>query len=121
MTLTAVNNDVDAADRTVTISGAAGNDVGVTDPADLSLTVEDDDERGVSLSKTELAVDEGDDGTYTVELDSQPTESVTVTPSRSSGDPDVTVSGALTFTTSNWSDAADGDGQRAPGCGRCGR
>ena len=102
VTLTAVNNDVDAADRTVTISGAAGNDVGVTGPADLSLTVEDDDERGVSISKTELAVDEGDDGTYTVELDTRPTESVTVTPSRSSGDPDVTVSGALTFTTSNW-------------------
>ena len=104
VTLTAVNNDVDAADRTVTISGAAGNDVGVTDPADRNLTVEDDEERGVSLSKTELAVDEGDDGTYTVELDTQPTESVTVTPSRSSGDPDVTVSGALTFTTSNWSE-----------------
>ena len=42
--------------------------------------------------------------TYTVVLDTQPTESVTVTPSRSSGDPDVTVSGALTFTTSNWSE-----------------
>ena len=104
VTLTAVNNDVDAADRTVTISGVAGNDVGVTGPADLSLTVEDDEERGVSISKTELAVAEGDDGTYTVELDTQPTESVTVTPSRSSGDPDVTVSGALTFTTSNWSE-----------------
>ena len=38
-------------------------------------------------------------------LDSRPTGNVTVTPSRSSGDADVTVSGALTFTPDNWSSA----------------
>ena len=32
----------------------------------------------------------------------EPTGAVTVTPSRSSGDADVTVSGALTFTAANW-------------------
>ena len=35
-------------------------------------------------------------------LDSQPTGQVTVTPARTSGDADVTVSGALTFTADDW-------------------
>ena len=43
--------------------------------------------------------------TYTVVLTSQPTGPVTVTPSHSSGDADVTVSEALTFTALNWATA----------------
>ena len=105
MTLAAVDNDVDAADKAVTVSGAAGNDIGVAGPADVALTIEDDDERGVTVSETELGIDEGGTGTYTVVLDSEPTASVTVTPSRSSGSGDVTVSGALTFTAANWDTA----------------
>ena len=50
-------------------------------------------------------MNEGSTDTYTVVLDSKPTGDVTVTPSRSSGDADVTVSGALTFTPGNWSSA----------------
>ena len=102
VTITGVNNDVDAANKTVTVKGLAENDVGVTGPSDVTLTLEDDDTRGVTVSETELGVDEGDSNTYTVVLDSQPAASVTVTPSRSSGDTDVTVSGALTFGTGNW-------------------
>ena len=105
VTVTGVNNDVDAADKTVKVQGTAGNTVGITGPADVTLTLEDDDTRGVTVSKSELDIDEGDDGAYTVVLDSKPTGSVTVTPSRSSGDADVTVSGALTFTTVNWDTA----------------
>ena len=105
VTLAAVDNDVDAADKAVTVSGAAGNDIGVAGPADVALTIEDDDERGVTVSETELGIDEGGTGTYTVVLDSEPTASVTVTPSRSSGSGDVTVSGALTFTAANWDTA----------------
>ncbi len=55
----------------------------------------------VRVSTTALTVDEGGSGTYTVELASQPTGDVTVTPSVT-GDDDVKVSGALTFTSSNW-------------------
>ena len=100
--LTAVDNDIDAANLTVTVSGAATNSQGVTDPADLSLTITDDDTRGVTVSKSALTVDEGGTAAYTVVLNSQPAASVTVTPLRSSGDSDVTVSGPLTFTENNW-------------------
>ena len=69
------------------------------------VNILDDDFRGVTVSKSSLTVNEGGTGTYTVVLDSKPTGDVTVTPSRSSGDTDVTVSVALTFTPDNWSSA----------------
>ena len=57
----------------------------------------------MTVSATALPVNEGSTGTYTVVLNSQPTASVTVTPSRT-GSADVTFSPpTLTFTTSNWS------------------
>ena len=48
VTVTAVDNDVDMADKTVQVKGDASNTLGVTDPSDVSLTLEDDDTRGVS-------------------------------------------------------------------------
>ena len=100
--VTGVDNDIDAADKTVTVKGAVESTLGANDPADLTLTIEDDDTRGVTVSVTALEIDEGDSGSYTVVLSSQPSTDVTVTPSRGSGDSDVTVSGVLTFTPSNW-------------------
>ena len=96
-----MNNDVDAENKTVKVMGAASNGLDVSDPADHSLTIADDDRRGVTVSETELGVDEGDSNTYTVELDSEPTGPVTVTPVRS-GDSDVSVSAALDFDADNW-------------------
>ncbi len=43
VTITAVDNSVDAADKSVTVSGDATNSVGVTDPADQTLTITDDE------------------------------------------------------------------------------
>ena len=60
--------------------------------------------RGVRVSTTALTVSEGGSGTYTVELASQPTGEVTVTPSVT-GDEGVNVSGTLTFTSLNWNTA----------------
>ena len=105
VTVTAVDNDIDAPDKTVQVIGNASNSLGIANPSDLTLTITDDDTRGVTLSETDLEVNEGGDGRYTVVLDSEPTADVTVTPFRSSGDSDVTVSGALTFTASNWNTA----------------
>ena len=102
-TLTPTDDDVDEADETVTVEGstaATGLNVTAT-----TVTINDDDERGVQVSATLLTVPEGGDGTYTVVLTSEPTGPVTVTPSRGSGDTGVTVSGALTFTATNWDDA----------------
>ena len=38
-------------------------------PMVQALTLEDDDTRGVTISKTDLDIDEGNTGTYTVVLD----------------------------------------------------
>ena len=98
VTIAGVDNGIDAADKTVQVKGAAVNTLGAADPADVELTIEDDDTRGVTVSTSTLDIPEGNSATYTVVLASEPTGPVTVTPSHSSGDADVTVSGALTFT-----------------------
>ena len=61
----------------------------------------------MSVSKTELGIDEGSTGTYTVKLNSEPTGEVTVGVSKATGsDADVQVSPAsLRFTAANWDDA----------------
>ena len=99
VTLTAVNNDVDADDKTVTILGVAENSAGVGGPAEETLTIADDD-RGVRLGTRSLAIDEGRSKSYTVVLGSRPTGTVTVTPQVPPGM--VTVSGPLRFTQNNW-------------------
>ena len=106
VTITAVNNDVDAADKTVTVSGTASINT-VTAPSDVTLTITDDDGVGVTITPTTLTVTEGDaTGVgYTVKLDTEPTATVTVTPTVPSGT-DVSVTPtSLTFTTGNWNTA----------------
>ena len=203
VTITAVDNVLDTADKTVAVKGSATNTLGITAPADKALTLVDDDgirqintsaSTGVllsvdnqdvreSASATTITVTAALDGkahssatpvvvsvgtgTATAGIDfatvsnftitigtgtlsqtvTRPTTTwegnerwlrdhhggqlhgdrhrgeyrlhdlrgvldskrghgnVTVTPSRSSGDADVTVSGALTFTPDNWSSA----------------
>ena len=62
------------------------------------------DPTGVTVSPSELTVDEGTTVTYTVRLGSEPTGTVTVTPS--SDNPDVTfLPATLTFTPSTWATA----------------
>ena len=70
------------------------------------VDITDDDTRGVTVTPTSLPVDEGGSASYTVVLDSEPTDDVTVTPSKASGgDADITLTTttAPTFTPSNWS------------------
>ena len=79
-------DSVDEADSAVTATLTAdtvNNPVTYTlgTPSSATLTVSDDDTRGVTVSAQMLAVNEGDTGNYTVALESQPTASVTVTPS----------------------------------------
>ena len=102
-TLSPVDDKVDEADESVTVGGTVdGGGLNVL-PAELTIT--DDDERGVAVAPTALKVDEGGSAAYTVVLESEPTESVTVSVTRT-GDRDVTVgSTSLTFTASNWETA----------------
>ena len=95
--LTPVQDRIDEDDETVDVGGTAtGLSVTAT-----TVTLTDDDTRGVDVSKEELDVEEGETGTYTVVLESRPTAPVTVTPSS----PDVgaaTVSAALLFPVADW-------------------
>ena len=59
---------------------------------------------GVTVSSAPTSVTEGSTATYTVVLDSQPSHSVTITPT-SSDTTSVTTSGALTFSTTDWETA----------------
>ena len=60
VTITAVNNDVDQADKTLQISGTASLEA-VAAPGDVTLTIEDDDEASstVTLTATPERIDEG--------------------------------------------------------------
>ena len=112
VTITTEDNDVDAANKTVTVSATATGGNGVANPADATLTITDDDERGISVSPVTLTLDEADDPstqsisehqeTYSVELDTQPTGTVTV--NLSSGDTKIATLSetSLEFTASDW-------------------
>ena len=104
VTITGVDNKADAANKTVTVSGVISSG-SATAPSGVTLTITDDDTKGVTVDPTSLTlVEGGTDGTYAVNLNSQPLADVTVTP-KSSDMSSVAVSGALTFTSSNWSEA----------------
>ena len=106
VTITATDNDVDAADKSVTVSGSV-TATGIEAPTDVTLTITDDDTRGVAVSESSLTFAEGADGTYTVKLDTQPTDQVTVAVAPATGsDSDVSVAPAsLIFSTMNWQTA----------------
>ncbi len=102
VTVTAGGDD-DAADDTATLVNSAGNEYGSVSE-ELAVTVDDDDTEGLTLSVSGLTIAEGGTGTYTVKLATLPAGSVTVTPA-SDATAVATVSGPLTFSTGNWSEA----------------
>ena len=104
VTVTAVDDEVDTEDKQVTVSGAVpGTGVAIA-PDDQTLTITDDDQRGVRVQPTSLAFSEGGASDYTVALMSQPTATVTIAVALAAGsDPDVSVNpSALTFGTGDW-------------------
>ena len=105
VTITARDNAVDAPDKTVTVSGTSGT--GITGPADVTLTITDDDTRGVTVSPPSLTFAEQGSGAYTVKLNSQPTAAVIIGVARMTGsDTDVSVMPtSLTFSTTDWATA----------------
>ena len=106
VTVTGVDDDIDST-RTTTISHTVSSTGGYTNVAapGVSVTLTDNDTRGVTVSTSTLAVAENaGTATYTVVLDSQPTANVIVIPA-SSDKAEATVSGALTFTAATWDTA----------------
>ena len=67
----------------------------------VTVTISDDDEPGVTLSVDRLTVNEGEQTTYSVRLNFEPSDSVVLT-STSGDESMLSVSEALTFTTDNW-------------------
>ena len=104
VTVTAVDNSVVTRDKQLTVKGVGSNTLGVTNPADATLTIVEDDDALV-LSTSHVFVWELIQTVhqkYKVSLASNPAGPVTVTPV--SGDnTKVAVSGPLKFDSSNWS------------------
>ena len=102
--------DADATDGIITLShSASGGDYGAV-AANLSVTVIDaDKEPALVFAPESLTVAEGESGSYTVRLDSSPTDAVTVTVNAGAGvtvDTDADTEGnqtSLSFSTTNWS------------------
>ena len=81
VTITAVDNEVDAPDKTVTVSGTARNAEGVTGPEPVTLTIRDDDETPtVTLSLSRSSIPEnGGTATVTARQDRVSSEPTVVT------------------------------------------
>ena len=100
-TTTLTVNDDDVCEGTETIK-LTGSTSGYTNSPEISISLNDNDTAGIVVSTTSLTITEGNDGTYDVKLNSQPTHSVSVSFSVS-GSSTVTVpTSSRTFTTSNW-------------------
>ena len=102
----AVDDDVDEGDETVVLGfgtlppGLSAGSVGT-----LTVTLGDNDERGVVVRKQNVVVTEGGSEEYGVVLESEPEGTVTVTVGVPEGT-DVSVSpSALTFTAADWQTA----------------
>ena len=99
--------DDDATNDTATLlHTAAGGDYDAV-TKELAVTVTENDETGLTLSKASLGVTEGSSDTYTVKLATQPTAQVTVDITGHSGT-DLTLapaSASLTFTADDWDTA----------------
>ena len=114
VTVTAVPNFVDTLDKRVTVGGTAENGQGVEEDAvAATLTLLDDDERGILASPEDSLFQEGNiDQPVTLRLTSQPTETVTVTMTSPDAaklvlnhDNTFTATAVtLTFTTANWNE-----------------
>ena len=120
VSLTVVDDDAVEGDETLRLLLARTPGLSATvdlAPADLSMptcmhdddcaaivTITDNDGQGVTVSETgTLSVDEGASAAYTVVLDTEPTEDVTVTLQvRDASDAEISVSEALTFTVDDW-------------------
>ncbi len=108
VTVSAAEDDDAVTDTAVTLTHRASGGDYASLPSErapsVTVTITENDTRGVTVSPTSLTVAEGSSGTYTVVLDTQPTGNVTVTIGGASGDVSVSTT-SLTFTSSTWKTA----------------
>ena len=105
-----VKDAVDEEDETVTLQGAevvAGGSENSLPVRSASFTLIDDDTRGITVSPASALsglplVEGGEPGTYSLVLDSQPTDTVVITLAGNQGGFLRIVPDSITFTTSDW-------------------
>ena len=90
--------EIDRTDLTHTVRG--GDYTGVA-AGTVTVTSDENDERGVTVGPDALNIVAGARGSFTVVLDTQPTRTVTITVAEESDDLSVSPS-RLNFSTSNW-------------------
>ena len=98
----------DEADVTLSHAVASSADTGYNGitAGSVTVSINDNDTDGVTISDTALTIQEGNTGTYTIVLDTEPTGNVTVTITNPTDNTDVTADPAtLTFTDQNWGTA----------------
>ncbi len=103
--VSAADDDDGIPDAQVTIGHTvSGGGYGSGDNFGITVTIEENDAPAVTLSTVSLVIAEGETDTYTVALDTQPSDDVTVVINDPTDNTDVTAAPAsLTFTRSNWS------------------
>ena len=103
-TFTAAADEVDDDGESVELSfGTLPDRVTVGSTATSTVSITDDDTAGVTVSESALTIEEGGDATYTVRLDTQPTDSVTVTVNDPANTEVTAEPASLTFSASTWS------------------
>ena len=104
ITFTAADDSIDDDDESVLLAfGTLPPSVSLGTNVQATVSINDDDSAGVSVSEASLTIDEGGSGAYTIVLDSQPTADVTITINDPSDNTDVTAEPAsLTFTSTDW-------------------
>ena len=106
LTITIVDDDIDEDNEYLTVRFGSNLPAGVTrgNVPEARVTITDDDTRSVTVTPTTpLAISEGDSGSYTVVLGSQPTGNVTIDIVPNDGTTDVSTDPtSLTFTSENW-------------------
>ena len=109
--IAAVDNDVDAADNAVTVTGTAQNSQGAGTVTGASLTITDDDTAGLAVSPettttSRLRTTESrGQATFTVKLSSEPTGAVALGVASSDTTEGTVSVSSLTFMASDWSTA----------------
>ena len=102
------NDDVDEEDETVTLQGTevvAADSNEFLPVSSASFTITDDDTRGITVSTLFIGMVEGGTSTYSLVLDTQPTDTVTVTVATTQDNLIKLTPETLTFTPSDWSTA----------------
>ena len=111
VTITAVDNDVDAADNAVTVAGTAQNSQGTGTVTGASLTIANDDDAGLVVSPATSTTsrlrttESGGTAAFTVKLSSKPTGDVVLGVASTNTAEGMVSPSSLTFTAMTWNTA----------------